>query len=124
MKKISDAELEVMKVLWEKEKLTSPEIVEILSQKNDWEKTTIKTLLSRLVKKECVKQEKQNGKLDQYSPIINENEYKKSENENFLAKWYQGSVKNMLLNFVEEKQISKTDLEKLLKIIEQKDSKK
>ena len=107
MKKISDAELEVMKILWERGVVTSPEIIEILSQKNAWEKTTIKTLLSRLVKKECVKQKKQKGQLDQYSPIITENEYKKSENENFITKLYQGSVKNMLLNFVEEKQISK-----------------
>lgn len=118
MNKISDAELEVMKILWEKGTTTSPEIIKNLINKNNWEKTTIKTLLARLVKKGCVEQIKQEGQLYSYRPIISEKEYKKSENENFLAKFYQGSVKNMLLNFVEEKQISKTDLEKLLKIIE------
>jgi len=118
MNKISDAELEVMKILWEKGVTTSPEIIEILSNKNDWSKTTIKTLLARLVKKGCVEQMKQEGQLYSYRPFISEKEYKKSENENFITKLYQGSVKHMLLNFVEEKQISKADLEKLLEMIE------
>lgn len=124
MNKISDAELEIMKILWQKGGMTSPEIVEILFQKNDWEKTTIKTLLARLVKKGCVEQAKTDGKLYFYKPSITEREYKKVENENFITKLYQGSVKHMLLNFVEEKQISKGDLEKLIEIIEQEEQRK
>ena len=118
MNKISDSELEVMKVLWEIGTCTSPQIIEILTQKTKWGKTTIKTLISRLVAKEAIKQNKKGGQLYSYEALITEKEYKKGENENFIAKLYKGSVNNMLLNFVEQKQISKGDLEKLLKIIE------
>ena len=44
---IADAELPIMKVLWEKEDLTSPEIFANMTGN----KSTLKTLLKRLVKK-------------------------------------------------------------------------
>ena len=118
MKKISDSELEVMKILWEKGAVTSPEVIEELTQKIDWSKTTIKTLITRLVNKGVIEQTKKEGQLYTYKALISEKEYKKEENNNFITKLYKGSVNDMLLNFVEEKQISKEDLEKLLAIIE------
>ena len=118
MNKISDSELEVMKILWEKGECTSPEIIEALSKSTDWGKTTIKTLISRLVSKGAVEQIKREGELYIYKVTVTEKEYKKSENENFITKLYKGSVNNMLLNFVEQKQISKDDLRRILEIIE------
>lgn len=118
MNKISNSELEVIKILWERGESTSPEIIEALSKNTDWGKTTIKTLISRLVSKGAIKQSKKAGELYTYKAVITEKEYKKSETDDFVTKLYKGSVKNMLLNFVEEKQISKEDLEKLLEIIE------
>ena len=41
---ITDAELEIMKVLWENGELTLNEIVELLSKKEERNKSTIKTL--------------------------------------------------------------------------------
>ena len=118
MNKISDSELEVMKILWERGECTSPEIIEALSKSTDWGKTTIKTLISRLVSKGAIEQIKRNGELYIYKVVINEKEYKKYENENFITKLYKGSVNNMLLNFVEQKQLSKEDIEKLLEMID------
>lgn len=118
MNKISDSELEVMKILWEKGAITSPEIINALSKSVDWSRNTIKTLITRLVNKKVIEQKKEEGQLYIYKPLISEKEYKKIENENFVTKLYKGSINNMLLNFVEEKQISKKDLEKLLEIIE------
>ena len=118
MNKISDSELEVMKVLWETKAHTSPEIIEVLTQKTKWGKTTIKTLISRLVAKKAIEQVKEEGQLYSYKALITEEEYKKAENENFVTKLYKGSVNDMLLNFVEQKQISKEDLKRLLEMIE------
>jgi len=119
MNKISDSELEVMKILWEKGALTSPKIIEELSKKIDWSKTTIKTLITRLVNKGAIEQTKKEGQLYKYKALISEKEYKKIESNNFIEKLYKGSVNNMLLNFVEEKQISKEDIKKLLEIIDE-----
>ena len=72
--KISDSELEVMKLLWREEaSLSITEIRENLQRTKGWEPATIKTLVSRLVSKGAVRQEKRN--VYYYSPLISEEEY-------------------------------------------------
>lgn len=51
--KISDAEWEIMRVVWSKKQASSQEIVSVLATKMDWKPATIKTLIGRLVKKNC-----------------------------------------------------------------------
>lgn len=118
---ITDAELEIMKVLWKNEELTLNEIVEILSKKEKKNKSTIKTLLYRLIEKGSVKSIAKNKKENTYKAEIRKEEYLKKENENFLTKLYNGSTNKLLLNFVEEKKITKKDLESLLNLIESED---
>ena len=117
--KITDAELEIMKVLWEKKSLTLNELVEELSKEEQKNKSTIKTLLYRLIDKKMVKSIEKNKKENEYKPLISEKKYLKSANENFLDKVYDGNVDHMLLNFVEDKKITKEEIEKLLKILDE-----
>ncbi len=117
--KITDAELEIMKVLWEKKSLTLNELVEQLSKEEQKNKSTIKTLLYRLIDKKMVKSVEKNKKENEYKPLISEKKYLKSANENFLDKVYAGNVDHMLLNFVEDKKITKEEIEKLLKILDE-----
>lgn len=121
MSKISEAELEVMKVVWNKKSATSLDIIEEVSKETKWSKNTIKTLISRLVEKEALKVIKDQGNLYIYKPIISENTYKKSENQNFLNKLYNGSINDMLLSFVKSKKLTKKDLEELMQMIEDDD---
>ena len=116
---ITDAELEIMKVLWEKKSLTLNELVEELSKEEQKNKSTIKTLLYRLIDKKMVKSVEKNKKENEYKPLISEKKYLKSANENFLDKVYDGNVDHMLLNFVEDKKITKEEIEKLLKILDE-----
>lgn len=118
---VTDAELEIMKVLWENGELTLNEIVEILSKKEKKNKSTIKTLLYRLIEKESVKSITNKKKENTYKAAIKKDEYLKKENESFLEKLYNGSTNKLLLNFVEEKKISKKDLQDLLDLIESED---
>lgn len=121
MGKISEAELEVMKVVWNQKSATSLDIIEEVSKQTEWSKNTIKTLISRLVEKEALRVIKNKGNLYIYKPIISENAYKKGENQNFLNKLYNGSVNDMLLSFVKSKKLTKKDLEELMKMIEDDD---
>lgn len=118
---ITDAELEIMKVLWEKKSLTLNELVEELSKDEPKNKSTIKTLLYRLIDKNIVKSVEKNKKENEYKPLISEKKYLKSVNETFLDKLYDGNVNNMLLNFVEDKKITKEEIEKLLNIIDERE---
>lgn len=118
---ITDAELEIMKVLWENGELTLNKIVELLSKNEKKNKSTIKTLLYRLIEKESVKSITNDKKEHTYKAIVSEDEYLKKANESFLKKLYNGSTNKLLLNFVEEKKISKQDLQDLLDLIESED---
>ena len=120
---ITDAELQIMKLLWNNEELTLNEIVEKLSEIENEKKnkSTIKTLLYRLVEKESVKSITNKKKENTFIANISKEKYLNKENESFLSKLYNGSTNKLLLNFVEEKKISKKDLQDLLDLIESGD---
>lgn len=116
---ITDAELEIMNVLWEKAPITLNEIVKMLSQEEIKNKSTIKTLLYRLVEKgSVISKTNINQKGNLFEPAISQKQYQRKANESFLQKLYHGSTNKLLLNFVEEKKITKKDLQDLLNLIE------
>ena len=117
---ITDAELQIMNILWESESLTLNQIVNQLSHKEIKNKSTIKTLLYRLVEKGSVKSTTlQNKKEKLFKTAISQEQYLKKANENFLEKLYNGSTNKLLLNFVEDKKITKKDLQELIELIEE-----
>ena len=118
---ITDAELEIMKLLWQNKALTLNKIVENLSKEEKKNKSTIKTLLYRLIEKGSVKSIEHNSKENEYIATITKEEYLKKENDTFLRKLYNGTTNKLLLNFVEEKKISKQDLKDSLLLIESED---
>lgn len=117
---ITDAELQIMNVLWKSEPLTLNEIVNQLSDKEIKNKSTIKTLLYRLVEKGSVKSNtSQNKKENLFKTVISREQYLKKANESFLDKLYNGSTNKLLLNFVEDKKITKKNLQELIDLIEE-----
>lgn len=72
-KRISDAEWEVMRVIWTKETSDAREIYDLLNGAMDWKMATVKTLLGRLVQKEALATE-QIGKKFVYRPLVTEEE--------------------------------------------------
>lgn len=122
MVKISDAELEVMKIIWEEKEVTSLEIIKKLEHCK-WNDNTIRTLINRLIAKKAVGISKKEGKTYTYVPLIKENEYKIKRGKNFIKQFYNGSVNDMILNFVEANVISKNDLEFLIAKIDKKKNK-
>lgn len=121
--KVTDAELEVLKILWKKEQATSFDIIDELGKKKDWNDSTIRTLIKRLQDKNVIKQVKKEGKTYIYEAIIKEDEFKTQENHNFLNKIYDGSLKNMLLHFTKKQELKKEDLEELMDLIDKKEVK-
>ena len=118
---ITEAELEIMNLLWEKGQLTLNEIVEESSKETAKNKSTIKTLLYRLIEKGSVRSLEQKAKENKYMAMLSQKDYLKKESESFLEKIYKGNTNKLLLNFVEEKKISKKDLQDLLNLIESED---
>ena len=118
--KISEAEHQVMKVIWNKNHITSMEIIKKLKRTTAWKPYTIKTLLNRLLTKEAIGFEK-SGREYIYYPLIDEADYVKSESRSFLKRLFGGSLMPMLATMVENDDLTLEDIEILKKrIIEKK----
>lgn len=118
--RISDSELEVMKLLWKsKEALTSTEIREELQRSMGWEATTIKTLISRLVNKEAVLQEKR--KVFYYSPLISEKEYNSWATGRLIDRLYKGSASALVAALVDSRGLSDSDIAELRRLFKVED---
>ena len=117
MKNISEAELEVMQVLWQKGESTSLEIISEVKKKKEWKNNTIMTLVTRLVNKEFIDVIREDKSLLVYKPKVSEYDYKSKETNNFIEKLYSGSINNMLVAFAKSKKLSKKDLEDLIKLV-------
>ncbi len=110
--KISGSELEVMKILWRAEDaLPVTEIREKLQKTKGWEPATIKTLISRLVSKGVVRQEKR--KVFYYSPAVSEKEYSTWATDDLIERIYNGSARQLVAALVHSDGLTQTDLDEL-----------
>jgi BlaI family transcriptional regulator, penicillinase repressor len=116
---ITEAESEVMKLLWQKEPLSANEIISKLTQQMQWSDQTIKTFLNRLHKKNAIRFEK-SGRNYLYYPLVSQDEYLKAENRSFLDRVYNGAVGLLCAKFLQEEQLSDKDIEELQQILENK----
>lgn len=119
MPQISDSEWIIMKILWSNPPYTSSEIIRSLPENTNWKPTTVKTLISRLVKKYAVGFEKKN-RTHYYYPLVTKDECVKAESKSFLKKFYGGALKPMIANFLEIQELSKKDIEELKRILDDK----
>lgn len=117
--KISEAEYQVMEIIWNNFPISTNEVINILSDKNEWSPKTIQTLLSRLVKKEALTYEKKSRSFV-YSPKVKKEEYINEKSKSFLKKFYNGTLKSMVLNFIEQNELDEDDINDLKDILDKK----
>lgn len=117
IKKLPDAELEIMMLIWDAdETITSDYIMKRI--KKAWVKTTVLNLLTRLCDRgflEC----KKDGKHNTYTALIDKQEYLKVESKNFFKKLHHNSLTSLVATLYSANDISKEDLEELKKFIEE-----
>ena len=110
--KITEAEVEVMKVLWEaEEELPIAEIRKTLSITSDWEDSTIKTLVRRLCKKGVIKSTKR--EVLYYKALVSEDEYNDYITADVIDRLYSGSAKNLVASLIDNKRLDDSDIEEL-----------
>ena len=117
---ISEAELEIMKALWNStEALKSIEIGEAVKAQ-EWKKTTIATFLTRLCEKGAISAEKR-GKLYYYTALVPEEAYRKSRTDNLIKSLYHGSVKELATALFTDERLSSEDIAQLRSIFDDKE---
>lgn len=114
---ISDAESQVMSVLWEAAPRTSEDIVSVLRDGSDWHEKTIRTLLNRLLGKGAIRAER-DGRRYLYSPVLTREQWQSQESRSLLDRVFGGRVAPLLAHFSTHEKLSKRDIAELRKLID------
>lgn len=115
---ISEAEFEVMQIVWKYAPISTNEITEKLLQTTSWSPKTIQTLIKRLVTKGVLTYEKQ-SRVFVYTPTVKENEYINQESNSFLNRYYDGDITAMVSAYVENDRLSEAELDTLRALLSQ-----
>lgn len=118
---ISDAEWQVMKIIWMQGKQTSTDLIRVLAERFDWSKSTIQTLLARLVEKECLTRKKE-GKFFVYSALLTLDQSRDLLVQDIKDKVCSRRIRNLLADLIVECEFTQTDLEDLEAVISEKKS--
>lgn len=114
MTEISNAELSIMQVLWQKQPQTANEVITVLG--NDWHEKTVKTLLNRLVGKGAIDFDKE-GRTYLYFPIIAEKDYQRQQGRSFVERLFAGRVAPLVAGFASQNKLKADDVEQLKQLI-------
>ncbi|MCY7060268.1 CopY/TcrY family copper transport repressor [Streptococcus oralis] len=118
---ISDAEWQVMKIIWMQGEQTSTDLIRVLAERFDWSKSTIQTLLARLVEKECLTRKKE-GKFFVYSALLTLDQSRDLLVQDIKDKVCSRRIKNLLADLIVECDFTQADLEELEEVISKKKS--
>lgn len=121
-KRLPDAELEIMKVIWHNEcPISTSEVKRIIDEESNANRTqqTVQTLINRLIAKEYIAKDKR-GKEYIYTPLVAEEDYIEFESEQFLRKMHGNSVTNLMRALFDSKKISDEDISELEKMFKEK----
>lgn len=118
---ISDAEWQVMKIIWMQGEQTSTDLIRVLAERFDWAKSTVQTLLARLVEKECLTRKKE-GKFFVYSALLTLDQSRDLLVQDIKDKVCSRRIRNLLADLIVECEFTQTDLEDLEAVISEKKS--
>ncbi len=117
--RISQAEWEVMRVLWERSPLSANDVIAALAPRSDWHPKTVRTLLARLAAKGALTKVKRHGAY-RFTPLVDEASCLGEESRHFLGRFFAGGMKPMLAHFIENEDLSEEDLQELQRLLDGK----
>ena len=118
---ISDAEWQVMKLIWMQGEQTSSDLIRVLAERFNWSKSTVQTLLARLVEKECLTRKKE-GKSFVYSALLTLDQSRDLLVQDIKDKVCSRRMKQLVADLIAECDFTLADLEGLEEVISKKKS--
>lgn len=108
--RLSEAEWEVMEVLWASPSpLTAADIADRVTSERDWQMATVKSLLSRLLSKGAVHPAK-DGRRFLYSPAIERDSYVGEESRRFMSRLFGGRLSPLIAQLADEETLDEDDV--------------
>ena len=120
VQQLSDAELEIMKIVWENQSEVTlfPYIMDVLATRGKpCQKNTLIVLLSRLMNKGFLSAKKI-GRRNEYTTLVSETEYQTAQTKNFLDKIYKGNAKGLVSNLIMGDLLADEEYEELKRLLE------
>lgn len=117
---ISDAEWQVMQIVWKEQPVTAAVIVKQLASANDWSPATVRTFLHRLVKKGALDYE-EDGNRYLYRAALTRASTIKRASRSFLTTVFGGETGPLLTHFVKSAKLSEEEISELKKLLDEKD---
>lgn len=107
--RISDAEHQVMEVLWEQSPLSAQDVAERVPAERDWSANTVKTLLGRLLTKNAIAHE-EDGRRYLYRPVVEREDYVAGESRRLIDRLFGGKLTPLVAHLAERDQLTAQDI--------------
>ena len=114
--KISGAESQIMEALWRAGPLTADGIVAEVGEARGWAPGTVKTLITRLLRKKAVEGRREAGGY-LYRPLVSRTDYVQSESQSLVDRLFGGEVAPLVAHFAEHRALTPKDIDLLKKLI-------
>ncbi len=120
MKKLPDAEFDIMKVVWANEPpITTNMIMERLGTERGWKAQTVISLMLRLVERGFLSTDKR-GKERIYFPLVGRDEYLRFETSSFMRQYHDNSLLDLVSTLYDDKALTDDDIDDLLRWAKQR----
>jgi BlaI family transcriptional regulator, penicillinase repressor len=116
---ISDSEWSVMEALWESSPQTASEVTRTLRPTMNWAENTVRTLLTRLIKKGALKTAENSSGTRTYLPTVKREVCVRAEGESFMQRVFRGAAKPLLVHFAQNNKLTAEEVRELKKILDQ-----
>lgn len=117
---ISEAESVIMQALWARSPLAAEDVLAAIAGNTDWQESTVKTLLNRLLRKGAIHARKQ-GRRYLYTPILARDQWLLQESSGLLDRLFGGRVAPLVAHFSQHRKLSERDVQELRKVLDKLD---
>ena len=114
---LQQSEWYIMEKLWEENPRTITQLYHSLKEEPGWSKSTVNTMLSRMLEKGIIYY-KDGGKARQYYPAFPREDAAEAETRSLLDRVYHGSVSMLVNTMIQRNALNKEEIEELYEILQ------
>jgi len=116
MARVSGAESRIMEALWARGPLTAEDLVREVGAAQDWGEATVKTLITRLLKKKAIASAREGGRA-RYTPLLTREDYVTGESQGLLDRLFGGQVAPLVAHYARHRALSPEQIARLKSLI-------
>ncbi|NQY64419.1 MAG: BlaI/MecI/CopY family transcriptional regulator [Alteromonadaceae bacterium] len=108
--KLSEFELDVMQIFWEKGTSSSPEVFKCIHEEKDVAYSTVKTIIDRLESKGAIVRKRIEGRAIYYAPMVEKSAITQELLPSFLKRFFNGKPSNLIAHLMKDEKLSQDDI--------------